>query len=168
MLDQQKQWKDMYDHALKRTEGDTSPNAITVVLNHLYSDEVRQGVWDLSAPWSEEVIRPYAKEWKHVFDGHGPGTRVTGKSHFPDDWPEAKVKWAVYETICAPDIVDAATDGNREYRYKIIEDMVIRVWLQKRRNTKGRFMVNTAYPMMADGKDLIWNRIKDARTPTQG
>ena len=45
-----------------------------------------------------------------------------------------KIKWAVEETVVAPDLV---IPGGRERQtlYKIVEDEIIRVWLQKHRRS---------------------------------
>ena len=53
------------------------------LMNHLYPDDVSGGVYELSKEWPDEVIRPRGQVWDHIFAGHGPGTRVAGKTHFP-------------------------------------------------------------------------------------
>ncbi|MBW3081976.1 hypothetical protein [Bifidobacterium phasiani] len=147
LLDQQRKWMDMYDTA-RRSAGTSDMNAVTVAMNHLYPDEVRGGVYELSAPWPDDVIRPYKRIWRHILDGHGPGTRVRGKTHFPDDWTEEKVKWAVRETICAPDTEPmTAPDGRIQRRRKLIDGQMIEVYLKIRRNTHGMFGVESAYPI---------------------
>lgn len=163
----QREWLAMYEAARQKADG-TDPEKIGVAMNHLYPDRVSGGVYELTGEWPDDVIRPSARVWDHVFSGHGPGTRVPNKTHFPDEWPEDKVKWAVKETIVSPDLAVTAADGNREQRYKIIEDTIIRVWLQKRRSTKGRWMVNTSHPMADEAKEQLWQRIRNAKPPTDG
>lgn len=155
ILNRQAEWKQMYEAALASTGGDTDGDAITVAMNHLYPDKVSGGVYDLSAEWPDDVIRPYASVWEHIFDGHGPGTRVQGKTHFPDDWSEEKVKYAVKETVAAPDIVEVK-DDRRKYYYKEVDGQVIRVWLQIFRSSKNRYVINTAHPIT----DQQRNRLK--------
>lgn len=145
----QERYRTMYDAAVKAA-GSSDAEAVAVAMNHLYPDDVSGGVYELSKEWPDEVIRPRGQVWDHIFAGHGPGTRVAGKTHFPDDWPQEKVQWAVRETICAPDYEPMTTpDGMVQRRRKLIEGQIIEVYLKVKRKKKlgGRFSVNSAYPI---------------------
>lgn len=103
----------------------------------------------------------------HVFENHGPDATVPGKTHFPKEWDEKKIKWAVEETVVAPDLVIPG-GGERQTLYKIVEDEIIRVWLQKTRNTGGRFTVHTAHPVVPQQKEKLWQQIRNAKPHTGG
>lgn len=156
--------KDMYEQA-KAHASSNDVNAVLRAMNHLYPDELTSGVHELSAPWPTDVIQPRAKTWDHVFTNHGPDATVPGKTHFPQGWDEKKIKWAVEETVVAPDIVIPGGEQRRTL-YKIVEDEIIRVWLQKTRNTGGRFSVHTAHPVVPQQKEKLWQQIRNAKPHT--
>lgn len=159
-------FKRMYKAAKSRA-GTSETNAVMKAMNHMFPDELTSGVFESSAEWPAEVIQPRAKTWDHVFANHGPDATVPGKTHFPKEWDEKKIKWAVEETVVAPDLV---IPGGRERQtlYKIVEDEIIRVWLQKTRNTGGRFTVHTAHPVVPQQKEKLWQQIRNAKPHTGG
>ena len=67
----------------------------------------------------------------------------------------------------APDLVIPG-GGERQTLYKIVEDEIIRVWLQKTRNTGGRFTVHTAHPVVPQQKEKLWQQIRNAKPHTGG
>ena len=82
------------------------------------------------------------------------GTSVPSKTAFPSSWSEKRVRHEVLETVAAPDLVRSMKDGNREDRYRMVGEEIIRVWLQKKRNTRGRYMINTAFPTVGEEKEM--------------
>ena len=56
--------------------------------------------------------------------------------------------------MAATDLVRGMKDGNREDRYRMVGEEIIRVWLQKKRNTRGRYMINTAFPTVGEEKEM--------------
>lgn len=159
-------FKRMYKAAKSRA-GTSETNAVMKTMNHMFPDELTSGVFELSAEWPAEVIQPRAKTWDHVFENHGPDATVPGKTHFPKEWDEKKIKWAVEETVVAPDLVIPA-GRERQTLYKIVEDEIVRVWLQKTRNTGGRFTVHTAHPVVPQQKEKLWQQIRNAKPHTGG
>ena len=117
-------------------------------LRRIYHDDVKDGVLETSKPWPDDVIQISGKVWSHIFDGHGPSTRIPKKTHFPDEWSEEEVKWAVRETICNPDEEPSTSpDGVLQRRRKEYKGEIIEVYLKIRRNTHGKFAVQSAYPI---------------------
>ncbi|MBF9667172.1 EndoU domain-containing protein [Bifidobacterium dentium] len=117
-------------------------------LRRIYHDDVKDGVLETSKPWPDDVIQISGKVWSHIFDGHGPSTRIPKKTHFPDEWSEEEVKWAVRETICNPDEEPSTSpDGVLQRRHKEYKGEIIEVYLKIRRNTHGKFAVQSAYPI---------------------
>lgn len=117
-------------------------------LRRIYHDDVKDGVLETSKPWPDDVIQISGKVWSHIFDGHGPSTRIPKKTHFPDEWSEEEVKWAVRETICNPDKEPSTSpDGVLQRRRKEYKGEIIEVYLKIRRNTHGKFAVQSAYPI---------------------
>ena len=108
----------------------------------------------LSKPWPDEVIQPYRQVWEHILGNHRPGTSVPSKTAFPSSWSEKRVRHEVLETVAAPDLVRSMKDGNREERYRLVGEEIIRVWLRKKRNTRGRYMINTAFPTVGEEKEM--------------
>lgn len=159
-------FKRMYKAAKSRA-GTSETNAVMKTMNHMFPDELTSGVFELSAEWPAEVIQPRAKTWDHVFENHGPDATVPGKTHFPKEWDEKKIKWAVEEAVVAPDLVIPG-GGERQTLYKIVEDEIVRVWLQKTRNTGGRFTVHTAHPVVPQQKEKLWQQIRNAKPHTGG
>ena len=155
--------KAMYQAAKQAAGKGKGYKAVLEQMRRLNPGELTDGVMETTQPWPEDVVTPYAQVWDHIFSGHGPGTRVPKKTHFPDDWDEQKVKWAVKEAIAASDYSSATKDGACEYRYKIIEDVIVRVWLQKRRTSHGRWTVRTAYPLNENERQRLWQMIQSLR-----
>lgn len=163
----QMQWRDMYRHGVAEAGG-TSPGKVTQAMRALYPEGVRDGHYTMSKPWPDEVIQPYRQVWEHILGNHGPGTDVPGKTAFPSSWSEKRVRYEVMETVASPDLVKSMKDGNREERYRLVDEEIIRVWLQKKRNTHGRFMINTAFPTMGKEKERAWRLIKKQHRPSAG
>ena len=135
----------MWEKAKKEKESET---AALAALRRLYHDDVSDGVWETSRPWPEdEVVHPRAQVWEHIFEGHRFDATMPNKTHFPRDWSDEKIKWAVREAVCAPDDISTANDGMKQRRRKMIGEIYVEVYLKKRRRTKGRFGVESAYPM---------------------
>jgi hypothetical protein len=153
----QQAWKDMY-LAGKKHAGTSKPSDVAKAMRSLYPEDLRDGHYDLTAEWPDEVIYPYQSVWKHIFEGHGPNATLPNKTRFPENWSEKKIKYAVLETIADPEFVRTTADGLRESRYRMVDDQYIRAWLQKRRNTRGRFMVNTAHVTTDEEKERLWQR----------
>ena len=117
-------------------------------LRRIYHDDVKDGVLETSKPWPDDVIQISGKVWSHIFDGHGPSTRIPKKTHFPDEWSEEEVKWAVRVTICNPgEEPSTSPDGVLQRRRKEYKGEIIEVYLKIRRNTHGKFAVQSAYPI---------------------
>lgn len=55
-----------------------------------------------------------------------------------------KAKWAFYLGVADPDYIKRA-DENRQTRYRIVEEELIRVWLQKRHGKEKRFRIYTGH-----------------------
>ena len=126
------------------------------------------GHYTLSKPWPDEVIQPYQQVWGHILGNHGPGTFVPGKTAFPFSGSEKRVRHEVLETVAAPDLVRSMKNGNREDRYKLVGEEIIRVWLEKKENTRGRCMINTAFPTVAREKEIAWRLISKQHRPSAG
>lgn len=155
-------WKEGVDAA-----GDGDWREALRQMRRLHPEQLKDGVHETSGPWPKDVIYPYAGVWEHVFDGHGPGTRIEGKTHFPDDWSAEKVRWAVMEAVAAPDYVKTA-GANRENRYKMVDDVLIRVWLQKKRGNDQRFRIHTGHPTTQQEREMLWPLISRQLKPTDG
>ena len=158
---------DKYLNARKAAGENPSKSDILTSMRRMYPDDLKDGVRELTKAWPDDVVYPYAESWDHIFEGHGPGTRVEGKTHFPDDWDEEKVKWAVMETVADPDCVKPAGE-NRQTRYKIVEDELIRVWLQKKRGKEKRFRIHTGHPTTIQERERLWHLIGSYQQPTDG
>lgn len=129
-------------------EGGVNVNAALARMRRSYREELSDGVWETSEPWPEdEVVYPYEKVWEHIFDRHRFDATMPNKTHFPQDWSAEKIKWAVREAVCAPDDISTANDGMKQHRRKMIGEIYVEVYLKKRRRAKGRFGVESAYPM---------------------
>jgi hypothetical protein len=135
-------------------------------LRRLYPEETKDGLYELSKPWPDDVIQPRKTNWNHIMENHGPGTRVNNKTHFPDEWSEKRVQYAVKEAVANPDYESAAKDGARDYRYLDIDGQIIRVWLQKKRSTHGRYAVHTAYPLTEQERGRIWQQMRKRQQHT--
>lgn len=163
----QRRWRDMYQ-AGKAQAGGTSPQDVAKAMRELYPEDLRDGRYTLSAPWPDEVIRPSAQVWRHILDNHAPNATVPGKTHFPDSWSQKMIKHAVMESVADPDLTRTTKDGLRENRYRMVYDQLIRVWLQKRRSTHGRFMINTAHMTTDQEREALWQRTSRPRPHTGG
>lgn len=163
----QTRWRDMYRQGVGKA-GSTSPGKVAQAMRTLYPEGVRDGRYTLSKPWPDEVIQPYRQVWEHILGNHGPGTFVPGKTAFPSSWSEKRVRHEVMETVAAPDLVRSMKDGNREERYRLVGEEIIRVWLRKKRNTRGRYMINTAFPTVGREKEMAWRLISRQHRPSAG
>lgn len=154
LTESQQTWKSMYD-AAKESAGTSFASDLTQAMRRLYPDDVRDGLYELSGVWPDEVIRPYARVWEHILANHSPTSQVTGKTRFPEGWSDKKIKWAVMQTIADPDR-SREYGTNRQKCDRIIEDQIVRVWLQKTRTTQGRYTVWTAYPITGQERGKLW------------
>lgn len=150
----QQRWKSMYEASSRKT-GSTDPNLITQAMKRLYPEEVNDGIYELPSEWPDDVIRPYARVWEHVLGNHSPDSKVDGKTRFPADWSDKKIKWAVMQAVIDPDKT-REYDANRQKCDRIVEDQIIRVWLQKTRATHGRYAIWTAYPITGQEREKLW------------
>lgn len=157
ILDQQAEWADMTDKA-RRHAGTSEANALTVAMNHLFPDKVRGGVYELSAPWPEDILHVSGRIWTHIITGdptgkggHAAWSKIPGKTHFPDTWDEAKLKWAVNETIAAPDSDMQGVRPLTRILNKTIEGVQVTVKLTKRKNG---WRVSTAFPDVKDKRGV--------------
>lgn len=129
-------------------------------LRQMYPEDVKDGFYPLTQPWPfDEVIFPRKAVWEHIFGNHSPNSRVPGKTHFPEEWSDEKIRWAVKETVADADYTYTSNGGHKEQRYKLIDGQIIRVWLQKRHSTHGRYMINTAHPITEQQRRELWPKI---------
>lgn len=142
-----KMYEEAKESAGKAAKGKNGYRHALEILRRKHPRAVSDGVLETSRPWPDDVVRPNEQIWKHIFDGHKAGANVPNKTHFPQEWDDEKIKWAVMETICAPDDISNSSDGMIQHRRKLIESEYIEVYLKKRRKTKGRLGVESAYPM---------------------
>ena len=93
------------------------------------------------------------------------GHYLEGNIHFLDDWDEMKAKWAFYLGVADPDYIKRA-DENRQTRYRIVEEELIRVWLQKRHGKEKRFRIYTGHLTTTQERERLWPLIGKWRQPT--
>ena len=173
LLDKQREWKAMYDAAVGKACGDRDTNAVMVAMNHLYPDKLRGWVYELSRPWPDEVIHLYGEKWDHIIRGYAARyakdapDEDRSNTRFPEDWDDEYIKWAVKETVADPDYVKSQGAERKSYYKTIDDDVMIRVWLQITKETKGRFKICTAYPVAPQQRERIWQSIRQSRKPTE-
>ena len=153
----QQECKAMYEASVKKTGGSTDENKITVAMNHLFPDKVSGGVYDLSAPWPDDVRNISDRIWTHILEGdpngkggHAPWSKNPGKTKFPDAWDEKKIKWAIKEVIVSPDEEREGRPNTKEL-LKTIEGVLIRVRMNRRKNG---WPDNTAFPDVEDKRGV--------------
>lgn len=91
---------------------------------------------------------------RHILIGEGDGKRgghsahadVPGKSHFPADWPDDKIIWAVQYACYKPDKIVAGKFKEKQLRIKSIDGVTIQVPLVYK-SSRGTWQVVTAYPI---------------------
>lgn len=66
-----------------------------------------------------------------------------------------KAKWAFYLGVADPDYIKRA-DENRQTRYRIVEEELIRVWLQKRHGKEKRFRIYTGHLTTTQERERLW------------
>jgi hypothetical protein len=159
----QETWKSMYDAAKGDAEA-SSPSAVTQSMRRLYPDALRDGLYEISGEWPEDVVRPYARVWEHILGNHSPDSKIDGKTRFPDAWSEKKIKWAVMQTVTDPQRT-REYDANREKRDRIVDGQIIRVWLQKTHATQRRYTVWTAYPISEQERARLWTAMQKREAP---
>ncbi len=93
---------------------------------------------------------------------------MPGKTAFPFSGSEKRVRHEVLKTVAAPDLVKSMKDGNREEMYRLVGEKIIRVWLQKKRDTRGRCMINRAFPTVGRGKEMASRLISKQHRPSAG
>ena len=110
-------------------------------------DKLKDGVLDNSGPRPDYVVHISGKVRDHIFTGHGSDAKTKEKP-LPASWSEERIKRIVKETVCDPDFEpDTSPDGFLRRRRKGYEGEIVEVCLKKRRNTHGRWAVQSAYPM---------------------
>lgn len=137
---------------------------LTLLMRHLHPGQYTNGIRTLSQKWPDDIIRPSGSVWNHILTNHAPGSSVENKTRFPDTWDEEYIKWAVKETVVNPDLPPKMSgDSARQKRVKIIEDQIIRVWLQKHRSSDKRYKVWTAYPLTEQERSKLWPIIQESK-----
>ena len=76
-----------------------------------------------------------------------------------------KAKWAFYLGVADPDYIKRA-DENRQTRYRLVEEELIRVWLQKRHGKEKRFRIYTGHLTTTQERERLWPLIDKWRQPT--
>lgn len=154
----QQRCRDMYRAGVEKAGGTTDENAVTVAMNHLFPDELSGGVYDLSAEWPDDVRHISGRIWTHILEGdpngkggHASWSKNPGKTKFPDDWDEKKIKWAIKEVIVAPDETRDGTRPNTREAWKTVDGILIRVRMNRKKNG---WRVNTAFPDVTDKKGV--------------
>ena len=109
-------------------------------------------------PTKPKWARVCGRIWAHILDGdsngkggHAPWSNNHGKTKFPDDWDEKKIKWAIREAIAAPDEETQSPRPNTKELVKEIEGIRIRVRMNHRKNG---WRVNTAFPDIEDKRGV--------------
>ncbi|WP_179855846.1 VG15 protein [Bifidobacterium bohemicum] len=93
---------EMYQTA-ESASGESDYRGILRRMRQLYPEEIKDGFYPLTNPWPfDEVVFPRQSVWDHVLGNHAPSSTVPGKTRFPDDWSDEKIKWAVKETVVDP------------------------------------------------------------------
>lgn len=134
-------------------------------MTHLFPRQVKNGVYDLSRTCPKDFVRPRESVWNHIFVNHGYNSNDENKTRFPEEWTEEYIKYAVMESVTNPDYTELKGE-NRKFCYKKVGNQLLRVWLQKRRNTCGRFMVNRVHPVTEQQKEIIWGQIESMKKHT--
>lgn len=137
--------------AAREKSGSTDVNSILNALRRSIPRKLKDGVYTLSKPWPEDTRRVTDKVWHHIIYGEdngkgGHSAQATNpyKSHFPETWDEAFIKYAVQETVVNPDFESIfGIDNEFKIVRKLIDGIIIEVRLNRRRK---RWKVNTAYP----------------------
>lgn len=139
-------------HALykkaQQEAADDNYHSVLERMRRLAPEELKDGVWETSRPWpQEEVVHIQQRIWDHIFLNHSSNSTVPNKTHWPKEWSKEKIKWATRQTVCDPEEISTSPDGMKQRRYRHIDDVYVEVYLKKYRKTKGRFQVDSAYPM---------------------
>lgn len=141
------EYRRMRAEAVKAAGKQAGEREILSTMREREREHLTDGVWRTSTPWPEEVIRPYARVWEHIMENHRYDAEVPNKTHFPAEWSEEKIKWAVKETICAPTQAYDVPGGAKKLLRRTIDDVAVEVYLRKKRNTHGKYAVQSAYPL---------------------
>ncbi|MCF2705822.1 EndoU domain-containing protein [Arcanobacterium haemolyticum] len=142
---------EMYEAAKQAAGAGAGYRSVLAKLRRLHRGEVTDGVWENSKPWPEDVRRISEKTWLHILvgepdkglGGHAHYAKVPGKTHFPETWDDEKIKWAIRETIVAPDFYEKMRRPRVVQRLKTIDGVEVTVKLVKKKNS---WKVNTAFP----------------------
>ena len=151
-------------------DDDLSTNNIVCHMRKLYPNQYTDSTStkkSISLRLPPDVLEPTEQEWEHIIVNHRWDSTVPNKTRFADDWDDDRIKTAVLETIIAPDIVVEA-GSNRKQLYKIVDEEVIRVWLQKTKRTHGKYKLHTAHRVLGQEKERRWAQIVLQRKSTRG
>lgn len=151
-------YKRMWEQARQAVGAGADYREVLEQMRRMFPDGLTDGVRELSKPWPKDVKQISQRTWVHILDGdpngkggHAPWASNPGKSHFPDDWDEKKIKWAIRETIVNADTLVQKGKGFQR-RYKTIETVLICVNLTR---TKNGFRVLTAFPEVPNKRGII-------------